>query len=95
MSKTVNVEVIEEFIGKVEERHFFVGEVFKTTEERANQLTKENDYGRAFVKVVEKTEQTESLTVPQIKEKLDAAGIAYEKKTPKDELLKLLAEAEA
>ena len=54
---------------------------------------KENDYGRAFVKVVEEAGQSESLTVAQIKEKLDAAGIAYEKKAPKDELLKLLAEA--
>ncbi len=93
MSKPVKVEVIEEFIGKVEEHHYFVGDVFETTEERANQLMKENDYGRAFVKVVEEAGQSESLTVAQIKEKLDAAGIAYEKKAPKDELLKLLAEA--
>lgn len=95
MSKPVTVEVIEEFIGKVEKHHYLVGDVFETTEERANQLMKENDYGRAFVKVVEEVEQTESLTVAQIKEKLDAAGIAYEKKAPKDELLKLLKEAEA
>lgn len=95
MSKTVTVEVIEEFIGKAEEKHYYTGDVFETTEERSNQLTGENDYGRAFVKVIEVAEQIEKLTVPQIKEKLDKAGISYDKKAPKDELLELLQEAEA
>ncbi|CRQ98334.1 HeH/LEM domain [Streptococcus equi subsp. equi] len=98
MSKNVTVEVIEEFIGKVEEHHYHIGDTFETTEERSNQLTGENDYGRAFVKVVkviEVAEQIEKLTVPQIKEKLDKAGISYDKKAPKDKLLELLQEAEA
>ncbi|HEP4089010.1 hypothetical protein BKX95_03690 [Streptococcus iniae] len=94
MSKNVTVEVIEEFIGKVEEHHYHIGDTFETTEERLNQLTGKNDYGRAFVKVIKVAEQIENVTVPQIKEKLDKAGISYDKKAPKDELLKLLQEVE-
>ncbi|HHJ2556263.1 TPA: hypothetical protein ACQDIV_000475 [Streptococcus pyogenes] len=94
MSKNVTVEVIEEFIGKVEEHHYHIGDTFETTEERSNQLTGKNDYGRAFVKVIKVAEQIENVTVPQIKEKLDKAGIPYDKKAPKDELLKLLQEVE-
>lgn len=94
MSKNVTVEVIEEFIGKVEEHHYHIGDTFETTEERLNKLTGKNDYGRAFVKVIKVAEQIENVTVPQIKEKLDKAGISYDKKAPKDELLKLLQEVE-
>lgn len=94
MSKNVTVEVIEEFIGKVEEHNYHIGDTFETTEERLNQLTGKNDYGRAFVKVIKVAEQIENVTVPQIKEKLDKAGISYDKKAPKDELLKLLQEVE-
>lgn len=105
---TTTVETIEKFIDEVagiERVPNTENAVFDVDEKRLNKLLGDNVYGRPFVKILEENSsnsldenQDEDLTKLNndvLKERLDVAGVAYEKKATKAELIALVLENHA
>ncbi|HEM4030604.1 TPA: hypothetical protein U1V77_001569 [Streptococcus suis] len=104
----ITVEVIEKFFDEeagVEREPSADNAVFDVDEKRLNKLLGDNVYGRPFVKILEENSsnsldenQDEDLTKLNndvLKERLDVAGVAYEKKATKAELIALVLENHA
>lgn len=107
MTKTEIVEVIENFYDKVVDVDRSLGDIFEVDQERLLVLLGDNDYKRAFVKVVDKIppagDEDPSGTEPvdfsklkkdELKVLLTERGISFDDDAKKDELLALLVETD-
>ncbi|HEM3657351.1 TPA: hypothetical protein U1C91_001541 [Streptococcus suis] len=89
----IKVEVTEEFFDKVVQLDRAVGDVFEVDAERLEVLLGENSEKRAFVKVLDESEDEidySKLKTDEIKELLTEKGIEFDKSTKKPDLIALL-----
>ncbi|MFM0760872.1 HeH/LEM domain-containing protein [Streptococcus suis] len=93
----IKVEVTEEFFDKVAQLDRAVGDVFEVNAERLETLLGENSEKRAFVKVLDESEDEidySKLKTDEIKELLTEKGIEFDKAAKKSDLIALLTVAE-
>ncbi|MBY4974270.1 HeH/LEM domain-containing protein [Streptococcus suis] len=93
----IKVEVTEEFFDKVVQLDRAVGDVFEVDAERLEVLLGKNSEKRAFVKVLEESEDEtdySKLKTDEIKELLTEKGIEFDKAAKKSDLIALLTVAE-
>ncbi|MFM0876010.1 HeH/LEM domain-containing protein [Streptococcus suis] len=93
----IKVEVTEEFFDKVVQLDRAVGDVFEVDAERLEVLLGENSEKRAFVKVLDESEDEidySKLKTDEIKELLTEKGIEFDKAAKKSDLIALLTVAE-
>ncbi|HFU4217090.1 TPA: HeH/LEM domain-containing protein [Streptococcus suis] len=93
----IKVEVTEDFFDKVVQLDRAVGDVFEVDAERLEVLLGKNSEKRAFVKVLEESEDEtdySKLKTDDIKALLTEKGIEFDKAAKKSDLLALLTVAE-
>ncbi|HEL1931428.1 TPA: hypothetical protein TZY53_000664 [Streptococcus suis] len=93
----IKVEVTEEFFDKVVQLDRAVGDVFEVDAERLEVLLGKNSEKRAFVKVLDESEDEidySKLKTDEIKELLTEKGIEFDKTAKKSDLIALLTVAE-
>lgn len=93
----IKVEVTEEFFDKVVQLDRAIGDVFEVDAERLEVLLGENSEKRAFVKVLDESEDEidySKLKTDEIKELLTEKGIEFDKAAKKSDLIALLTVAE-
>ncbi|CYU26560.1 HeH/LEM domain-containing protein [Streptococcus suis] len=93
----IKVEVTEEFFDKVAQLDRAVGDVFEVDAERLEVLLGKNSEKRAFVKVLDESEDEidySKLKTDEIKELLTEKGIEFDKTAKKSDLIALLTVAE-
>ncbi|HEL1986660.1 TPA: hypothetical protein TY283_002066, partial [Streptococcus suis] len=89
----IKVEVTEEFFDKVAQLDRAVGDVFEVDAERLEVLLGKNSEKRAFVKVLDESEDEidySKLKTDEIKELLTEKGIEFDKTAKKSDLIALL-----
>ncbi|HEL1827809.1 TPA: hypothetical protein TXZ04_000388 [Streptococcus suis] len=93
----IKVEVTEEFFDKVAQLDRAVGDVFEVDAERLEVLLGKNSEKRAFVKVLDESEDEidySKLKTDEIKELLTEKGIEFDKTAKNSDLIALLTVAE-